>query len=140
MHLWCRTWSSNGSSRTRAKQKLLRIRKGACKSSWSRIGSQKSIILTIRWKLANLVKTYRGICKYCQLHRNAFHDDVHEHDCHTKTRLQPTRQRVGALLQSHPVWHHLGSRHGHPRYRGGPYAERPWVAHNQHHDDRQRQV
>ena len=136
MQLWCRTWPSNGSSRTRAEQKLLRIRKGACKSSWSRIGSQKSMILTIRWKLAKPVKTYRGICKYSQLHRNAFHDD--DHDCHTTSRLQPTRQRVGALPQSHPG--PCGSRHGHPRYRGGPYAGRLWEALDQHHDDRQRQV
>ena len=44
---WCRTWPPNGSSRIRAKQKLLRKRRRACKSSWSRIGSLKSFTLTI---------------------------------------------------------------------------------------------
>ena len=34
MQSWCRTWPPNGSSRIRAKQKLLRKHKGACKSSW----------------------------------------------------------------------------------------------------------
>ena len=46
MQSWCRIWSPNGSSHTRAKQKLLRKHKGACKSSWSRIGSLKSFTLT----------------------------------------------------------------------------------------------
>ena len=32
---WCKTWLPNGSSRIRAKQKLPRKPKGACKSSWS---------------------------------------------------------------------------------------------------------
>ena len=41
MQSWCRTWPPNGSSRIRAKQKLLRKHKGACKSSWSRTGSLK---------------------------------------------------------------------------------------------------
>ena len=41
MQSWCRTWPPNGSSRIRANQKLLRKHKGACKSSWSRIGSLK---------------------------------------------------------------------------------------------------
>ena len=35
MQSWCRTWPPNGSSRFRAKQKLLGKPKGACKSSWS---------------------------------------------------------------------------------------------------------
>ena len=35
MQSWCRTWPPNGSSRIRAKQKLLRKHKEACKSSWS---------------------------------------------------------------------------------------------------------
>ena len=34
MQSWCRTWPPNGSSRIRAKQKLLRKHKGGCKSSW----------------------------------------------------------------------------------------------------------
>ena len=47
MKTWCRTWPPNGSSRIRAKQKLLKKHKGACKSSWSRIGSLESLTLTI---------------------------------------------------------------------------------------------
>ena len=42
MQSFCRTWPPNGSSRIRAKQKLHRKRKGACKSSWSQIGNLKS--------------------------------------------------------------------------------------------------
>ena len=34
MQSWCRIWPLNGSRRIRAKQKLLRKHKGACKSSW----------------------------------------------------------------------------------------------------------
>ena len=52
MQSWCRTWPPNGSSRIRAKQKLLRKHKGACKSSWNRTGSLKSFTLTIPWNLA----------------------------------------------------------------------------------------
>ena len=40
------TWPPNGSCRIRAKQKLNRKHKGACKSSWSQIGSLKSFTLT----------------------------------------------------------------------------------------------
>ena len=43
MQSWCKTWLPNGSSRTRAKQKLLRKRKVACKSSWSRKRKPKVI-------------------------------------------------------------------------------------------------
>ena len=43
----CRILPPNGSSRIRAKQKLLRKHKGACKSSWSQRGSLKSFTLTI---------------------------------------------------------------------------------------------
>ena len=43
------------------KQKLLRQHKGACKSSWSRIGSLKSFTLTIPWNLAKLVKIFPGV-------------------------------------------------------------------------------
>ena len=49
MQSWCRTWPPNGSSRIRAKQKLLRKHKGACKSSWIQIGNRKSFTLTIPW-------------------------------------------------------------------------------------------
>ena len=39
---WCRTWPPNGSRRIRAKQKLLRKLKEACKSSWNPIENLKS--------------------------------------------------------------------------------------------------
>ena len=58
---WCRTWPPNGSSRIRAKQKLLRKNKGAWKSSWSQMGSLKSFTLTIPRSLARLVKIFLGI-------------------------------------------------------------------------------
>ena len=58
---WCRTWPPNGSSRIRAKRKLLMKHKGACKSSWSPIGSPKSLTLTILWNLANPVMILPGI-------------------------------------------------------------------------------
>ena len=61
MQSWCNTWPPNWSSRIRAKQKLLRKLKGACKSSWSRRGNQKSFTLTIPWNLARLVKIFFGI-------------------------------------------------------------------------------
>ena len=61
MQSWCRTWPPNGSSHIRAKQKLLRKPKGACKSSWSQIGSPKSFTLKIPWNLARLVKIFLGI-------------------------------------------------------------------------------
>ena len=48
-------------SRIRAKQKLLRKLQGACKSSWSRLGSLTSFTLTIPWNLAKLVKIFPGI-------------------------------------------------------------------------------
>ena len=47
MQSWCRTWLPNGSRRIRAKHKLHRKPREACKSSWSPIGSLKSFILTI---------------------------------------------------------------------------------------------
>ena len=61
MQSWCRTWPPNGSNRICAKQKLFRKHKGACKSSWSPIGSLKSFILTIPWNSAKLVKISPGI-------------------------------------------------------------------------------
>ena len=61
MQSWCRTCPPNGSSRIRAKRKLLRKHKGACKSSWSRIGRLKSFTLTIPWNLAKSVKIFPGI-------------------------------------------------------------------------------
>ena len=61
MQSWCRTWPPNGCSHIRAKQKLLRKHKGACKSSWSPIGNLKSFTLTSLWNLAKLVKISLGI-------------------------------------------------------------------------------
>ena len=53
--------SSNEFSRIRAKQKLHKIHKGACKSSWRRIGSLKSFTLTIPW---NLIKSvFDQVCE-----------------------------------------------------------------------------
>ena len=43
MQSWCRTWPPNRSSRIRAKQKLHKKHKGACKSSWSWTGKPKAI-------------------------------------------------------------------------------------------------
>ena len=57
MQSWCKTWLHNGSSRIRAKHKLLR----KPKSSWSRIGNLKSFTLTISWNLARPVKIFPGI-------------------------------------------------------------------------------
>ena len=51
----------NGSRRIRAKTKLHRKPREACKSSWSRIGSLKSFTLTIPWNSAKLVKISPGI-------------------------------------------------------------------------------
>ena len=53
--------ATHGSSRIRAKQKLLSKHTGACKSSWSRIGSLKSFTLAIPWNLAKPVKIFPGI-------------------------------------------------------------------------------
>ena len=61
MQSWRRTWPPNGSSRIRAKQKLLRKHRGACKSSWSPIGSLKSLTLTNPWNSAKLVKIFPKI-------------------------------------------------------------------------------
>ena len=49
------------SRRIRAKQKLLRKHKGACKSSWSQMGSPTSFTLAIPWNLAKYVKIFPGI-------------------------------------------------------------------------------
>ena len=46
---------------THVKQKLLKKRRRACKSSWSRTGSQKSFTLTIPQTRANPVKIFPGI-------------------------------------------------------------------------------
>ena len=61
MQSLCRTWPLNESSGIRAKQKLRRKHKEACKSSWSQIGSLKSFALTIPWNLAKPVKIFPEI-------------------------------------------------------------------------------
>ena len=57
MQSWCRIQPLNGSRRIRAKTKLLRKHKGACKSSWSRIGILKSFTLTIPWTTSHRSET-----------------------------------------------------------------------------------
>ena len=54
-------WPPNGSKHIRAKQKLHKKPREACKGSWSPIGSLKSFTLTIPWNLAKLVKISPGI-------------------------------------------------------------------------------
>ena len=61
MQSWCRTWPPNGSRRIRAKQKLHKKPREACKSSWNPRGSLKSFTLTIPWNSAKLVKISPGI-------------------------------------------------------------------------------
>ena len=61
MQSWCRTWPPNGSSRIRAKQKLLRKHKKPCKKFWSPTGSLKSFTQTILWNLAKHVKIFPGV-------------------------------------------------------------------------------
>ena len=53
---WYRTWLLSGYNFTHVKRKLHRKLKEACRSSFSRTGSQKSFTLTIPWNLAKLVK------------------------------------------------------------------------------------
>ena len=60
----------NRGANLRAKQKLLRKHKEACKSSWSQIGSLKSFTLTIPWNLAKLVKISPGIIARLHHHRS----------------------------------------------------------------------
>ena len=61
MQSWCKTWPPSGYNPTRAKRKLPRRPKGACKSSWSPMGSPKSFTLTIPWNSAKPVKIFPGI-------------------------------------------------------------------------------
>ena len=61
MQSWCRTWPPNGSRHIRARPKLHKKPREACKSSWSPIGSLKSFTLTIPWNSANLVKISPGV-------------------------------------------------------------------------------
>ena len=50
-----------GSRRIRAKTKLHKKPREACKSSWNPRGNQKSFTLTIPWNSAKLVKIFPGI-------------------------------------------------------------------------------
>ena len=70
MQSWGRTQPLNGSRRIRAKQKLLSKYRGACKSSWSQIGSLKSFTLTIPWNSEKLVKISPGIVAASTPHRS----------------------------------------------------------------------
>ena len=53
--------ANNGSRHIRAKQKLHKNPREACKSSWSPTGNLKSFTLTIPWNSAKLVKISPGI-------------------------------------------------------------------------------
>ena len=57
---WYKTGQHNGYNHTHIKQKLLRRHRRACKSSWSRRGSQKSFTLTIPSNLSSLARNYPG--------------------------------------------------------------------------------
>ena len=70
MQSWCKTYPLNGSKRIRAKQKLQRKHREACKSSWSPIGSFKSFTLTIPWNSAKPVKISLGIIVRLTPHRS----------------------------------------------------------------------
>ena len=58
---WCRVWPPNGSRRIRAKTKLHKKPREACKSSWNPRGNLKSFTLTIPWNSPKLVKISPGI-------------------------------------------------------------------------------
>ena len=70
MQSWCRTWPPNGSSRIRAKTKLHKKPREACKNSWNPRGIQKSFTLTIPWNSVKLVKISPGIIVRLQPHRS----------------------------------------------------------------------
>ena len=53
-------WPLNGSRRIRAKMRLHKKPREACKSSWNPRGYQKSFTLTIPWNSAKLVKVSPG--------------------------------------------------------------------------------
>ena len=61
MQSWCRTWPPNGSRRIRAKPKLHKNPREACKSSWNPRGILKSFTLTMPWNSAKLVEISPGI-------------------------------------------------------------------------------
>ena len=74
MQSWCRSWPPNGSSRIRAKQKLLREHKGACKSSWSRIGSLKSIYTDKSLEFGKDCEDFPGIIARRTPHRSEINE------------------------------------------------------------------
>ena len=93
MQSWCRTWPPNGSSRIRAKQKLLRKHKGACKSSWSQIGSRKSFTLTIPWNFG----------KACEDHSwNHYTSTPHRSETNgiAERAVRRVKESTAVLLQS----------------------------------------
>ena len=59
--MWYKIWPQSGYNPTHIKHKLLRKRRRAYKSSWSRRANPKSFVLTIPLNLANIVKTFPGI-------------------------------------------------------------------------------
>ena len=61
MQSWCRIYPLNGSRRIRAKTKLHKKPREACKSSLKPRGSLKSFTLTIPWNSAKPVKIFPGI-------------------------------------------------------------------------------
>ena len=61
MQSWCRTWPLNGSRRIRAKTKLHKKPREACKSSWNPRGILKPFTLTIPWNSEKLVKIFPGV-------------------------------------------------------------------------------
>ena len=62
MQSWCRILPLNGSRRIRAKTKLHKKPREACKSSWNPRGILKSFTLTIPWNSAKLVKISWNHC------------------------------------------------------------------------------
>ena len=70
MQSWCIIQPLNGSKRFRAKTKLHKKPREACKSSWNPRGNQKSFTLTIPWNSANLVKISPGIICTSTPHRS----------------------------------------------------------------------
>ena len=58
---WCRIYPPDGSRRIRAKTRLHKKPREACKSFRNPRGNQKSFTLTIPWNSAKLVKIFPGI-------------------------------------------------------------------------------
>ena len=70
MQSWCRTWPLSGSRRIRAKTKLHKKPREACKSSWNPRGILKSFTLTIPWNSVQLVKISPGTIARLHPHRS----------------------------------------------------------------------